>query len=63
MNPELITVDNNVEIRMDNYEDRRAFITALTNSGYIVQVIEKQDPTVPLFNRNYYIKFSTPVKS
>lgn len=61
MNPEIITVDNSVEIRITNLEDRQAIAIALVKAGYVVQQIDKQDPSFPLYSPIHYIKFSAPV--
>lgn len=62
MNPEIITVDNSVEIRITNLEDRQAIAIALVKAGYVVQQIDKQDPSFGLYSPTHYIKFSAPVK-
>lgn len=46
-----------IELHIQNYDDREKMIMSLVNSGYMVKVVEKLDPSNQL-SKLYYVKFT-----
>lgn len=46
-----------IELHIQNYDDREKMIMSLVNSGYMVKVVEKLDPSNQL-TKLYYVQFT-----